>query len=241
MGLRLQQIWFIYLLLSTSLTTSKFNDRSVADYRSWRRNVAHNIVAYDQLGGRALAWRVCQYESGLPYNEVVQSVVKQVDTYLSGNGVTGRTMTWLALIAWYCSASRPGYRKFVNSVPDRNLAPHYVFDPPNVAAVSKEIYGTLMAFRVTLSIPRGPVTKIVNEDGAYSIKSINFKRVVVRLTISAMRLGIAAFMWEAGTRFLVYTIEMSDLLLNAGEPSAGPKHHWCARSICTMVVPHPQL
>ena len=52
-------------------------------------------------------------------------------------------------------------------------------------------------------------------DGRYIVAKLSRERLVGRVAISVIRLTIAGFMFYQGTLFLVYTISISDLLLNA--------------------------
>ena len=53
------------------------------------------------------------------------------------------------------------------------------------------------------------------EDGVYEMRALSPKRFTVRIAVSLIRAVMAAFMVTQGTQFLVYTTEISDLLLNA--------------------------
>jgi len=97
----------------------------------------------------------------------------------------GTMMLGLSLIAWYCT-------------------------------VAQEINATINSYLVTISVPIGTSTEILSvEGGRYRVLQLSLQRLVVRVCISLIRLGIAFWMFLQGTQFLVYTISISDLLLNA--------------------------
>ena len=101
-----QQSSFIYLLDTTDLTEPEYASDDVADYRSWRRSQAHAFAAYDPITQTSLSYRVCSGDAALQVSANVQSDYQDVAAYLDENGLKGRLMLGLALLAWYCS--KPG-------------------------------------------------------------------------------------------------------------------------------------
>ena len=90
-----------------------------------------------------------------------------------------------------------------------------------MAAVAKEINGTVESYHITRSVPMGPKTVLVRTaEGGFEVQALASGRVLARLLVSIVRLTLAAFMIFDGTKFLVYEIGIGDLLLNAGAPSA---------------------
>ena len=180
------QSLFIYLLGTTSLTQAEYDEDLVAQYRSWRRNEAHSVQNYDVLGDQSLAVRVCNGDV-LSVSATVADAYGDVEAYLEDSNWKGTMMAGLALIAWYCT-------------------------------VMKEVNGTINSYFVTRSIPVLPTnetTIVKNNNGGYRITSLSRERLVVRVFVSAIRFGIAFMMFLQGTQFLVYTISIGDLLLNA--------------------------
>ena len=64
---RVAQALFVYLLASTELTKPEYDEDAVAQYRSWRRNEAHEVASYDRLTDRTLASRVCTVTPSGPH------------------------------------------------------------------------------------------------------------------------------------------------------------------------------
>ena len=109
----------------------------------------------------------------------------EVDQYLGDGGSKGTLMCGLALIAWYCT-------------------------------VAKEVNATISSYFVTRSIPIGSSTQIIKEkEGRYFIVMLSWQRLCIRMGVSIVRIVLAVFMFIQGTQFLVYTISLEDLLLNA--------------------------
>ena len=51
--------------------------------------------------------------------------------------------------------------------------------------------------------------------GRFRIEQLARTRLYVRIMVSAIRVGVAAMMWYQGTQYLIYTVDIGDLLLNA--------------------------
>ena len=100
----LMQVLFIYLLATTSLTKAQFTQQLVAQYRSWRRNEAHSVVNYDELGQSSLTSHVCDGDV-LSRSAEIADDFGTVDEYLGDGRWKGTYMCALALIAWYCTVS----------------------------------------------------------------------------------------------------------------------------------------
>ena len=207
---------FVYLLASTGLTKPQYDSESVVQYRSWRRNEAHQVDNYDRLTDRTLAARVCAVRSRLhsgaaelraariqcidastPFtlrrqgdllsqSATIAGDYEEVKAYLDTGGAKGTLMLGLALFAWYCT-------------------------------VSREINATIDSYHVTRSIPYGNATKIKKDpiSGEFTVEQLSKERLAIRMGVSFLRLITAGFMFYQGTQFLVYTIDIGDLLLNA--------------------------
>ena len=150
---------------------SEFSEQDVASYRTWRRNIAHDVINYDLLSDTSLSYRVCQGNAAISSSATISQDYGTISAYLEEGGMKGRLMCALALAAWYCT-------------------------------VAKELYATSTSTRVTLSIPLGDRTRIVKlpppsieESGAYVIVQISAARLIVRLTVTLMRITIAFWMW----------------------------------------------
>ena len=116
----------------------------------------------------------------------IQEDYDEVFAYLEGGGAKGTLMLGLALFAWYCT-------------------------------VSQEVNATIDSYHVTRSIPYGNTTKIHKhkQSGEFTVVQLSKERLAIRVFVSLLRLVTAAFMFYQGTQFLVYTIDIGDLLLNA--------------------------
>ena len=76
------------------------------------------------------------------------------------------------------------------------------------------------AYETSLSmsfIPRGSHTKVVIDeiDGTYKVMQLSEGRRLIREAMSAVRLCVSAFLTYQGTQYLIYTIAVEELLLNA--------------------------
>ena len=80
---------------------------------------------------------------------------------------------------------------------------------------SKEIATCLGIARCLWNLPAGEESVMNDLAGKYTLEQLSRSRLVFGLTICTVRVAIAILMLFSGTRFLVYTIELSRLLLQA--------------------------
>ena len=115
---------------------------------------------------------------------------EKVDQYISsmalGVGLSnGTVMCLLALLSWYMT-------------------------------ISKEIRDAVRAHFALASVPAGHPTKIVHEgEGIYRIVQLSPTRKLLRELISLLRLVITFLLTSQATPFLVYSIDLGDLMMNA--------------------------
>ena len=93
---------FCYIVAG-ALSDANVTEDTVAELRTWRRNVAHHVDHYDELSQRTLAERVCAEDAGLEMSGSQAVSYGELRSYLGpGDGAnnTGQAMCTLALFAW---------------------------------------------------------------------------------------------------------------------------------------------
>ena len=84
---------------------------------------------------------------------------------------------------------------------------------------SKEISTTFSVLRALEAIPVASHTEMrVDKDGMYRILQVTSRRRLAALLLAGMRGAIAVSMLISGTMFLIYTIELSRLMLQVVTP-----------------------
>jgi len=180
------QTAFLWIIIVSSMTKANYDEESVFEIRSWRRNVAHHISNYDELTDTSLAHRVCTGDSGLSVSAQISGKFDEVDEYIQHGYLVGTMMCALALVSWYMTLGKEGL-----SIVD--------------------------GFQSIVYLPRGSTTKFEWDEKSegYHMTQITNRRVYMRLFVTCVRFAIVALMLFYGTKFLVYTISIEELLLNA--------------------------
>lgn len=161
----------------------------------WRRSSAHSLSEYDAVSRMSLAERVCTGDKSLHLSGVQMGLIEDIGKYLkpTKEGLetyfAGPVLCMVALICWYMM-------------------------------VGKEISHALGLHRGLLAIPRGE-NKIEPRENPFTqithlrLVSITNRRVVASYCLLIYRLFAAALLIYVGTFFLVYTIDVTELILNA--------------------------
>ena len=181
-------VQLVFCAIVKEMAEPTITKNAVGGYRSWRRNVAHDISGYDSISGTSLAQRVCAKEQGIESSASQMVMYTVLDQYLGpvGNLTLGTLMCCLALFVW-------------------------------VLTVSKELTACVKTARAVRLAPHAPETVLTSDDGGKTSKflSISPARKFLCLAVQLVRLGIDLWLLWYGIFYLVYTISVSDLLLNA--------------------------
>ena len=181
-------VQLVFCAIVKEMAEPTITKNAVGGYRSWRRNVAHDISGYDSISGTSLAQRVCSKDTGIETSASQMVMYTVLDQYLGpvGNLTLGTLMCCLALFVW-------------------------------VLTVSKELTACVKTARAVRLAPHAPETVLTSDDGGKTSKflSISPTRKFLCLAVQLVRLGIDLWLLWYGIFYLVYTISVSDLLLNA--------------------------
>eukprot|EP00439_Symbiodinium_sp_Y106_P022194 s3415_g2.t1 len=175
------------------------DERSILDALRWRR---HALSEYDAQSQTSLAERVCSLDKSLHISGLQVSLLDNIRKYVKPEAVgfeavfTGQMLCLVALVCWYLM-------------------------------VAKEINHALALHRGIMALPRGP-TKIISRENPFTLVthyrssdrehmflSIPYRRKVISSFLLAYRLFAACLLIYVGTFFLVYTVNVTELILNA--------------------------
>ena len=183
--------WFNFLI-------SEIDESTVADALQWRLSAAHSSTQYDAVVGKSLVERVCAEDKSLHVSGIQMTLYDDIQKYLQLDQVgvasffNGQTLCIVALLCWYMM-------------------------------VAKEVSQALALHRAILALPTSPgePTKIQARENpftqmiVYRLKSTTWKRKVVSYMLLVYRLLAAGFLIYVGSFFLAYTVNVTELLLNA--------------------------
>jgi len=171
------------------------DERSILDALRWRRSSGHALSEYDAQSQTSLAERVCSLDKSLHISGLQVSLLDNIRKYVKPEAVgfeavfTGQMLCLVALVCWYLM-------------------------------VAKEINHALALHRGIMALPRGP-TKIISRENPFTLVthyrflSIPYRRKVISSFLLAYRLFAACLLIYVGTFFLVYTVNVTELILNA--------------------------
>ncbi|CAE7023986.1 unnamed protein product, partial [Symbiodinium sp. CCMP2456] len=171
------------------------DERSILDALRWRRSSGHALSEYDAQSQTSLAERVCSLDKSLHISGLQVSLLDNIRKYVKPDAVgfeavfTGQMLCLVALVCWYLM-------------------------------VAKEINHALALHRGIMALPRGP-TKIISRENPFTLVthyrflSIPYRRKVISSFLLAYRLFAACLLIYVGTFFLVYTVNVTELILNA--------------------------
>ena len=161
----------------------------------WRRSIAHDARFYKRATQRSMAQRVCDGDAGLESSTSQQERYELLAAYL---GAVGEPRTNFG--PWMATACLVAF----------------------VLTMVKEWRATLQLGVAVVGLEAGPRTELVvgadggdDDDGTLSLLRISHARRGLMLTALAARSFIAAVLLWYGCCWLVNTIDLAELLLNA--------------------------
>ena len=177
-----------------SLTDPAFDDDDILSLRAWRRTVAHHIKYMDPVSKTSLAERVCDGDSGIEISQGQSAAHQDLDDYLENyspfGGMSNAPISvgpMMCVLALVCWSM----------------------------SVFKELNAALSFLVALLQLPRGATTEIQITTEECKIASISKARLCTVIAIQMVRMTVAGLMMWSGYLFLVNTLPIEDLLLNA--------------------------
>ena len=178
----------------TSLTDPAFDDDDISSLRKWRRSVAHHIKYMDPISKTSLGERVCDGDSGLEISQGQSAAYQDLDDYLEDYSPFGGMSN---------SPISVGPMMCVLAIVCWSMS------------VFKELNAALSFIISVLQLPRGTATVMEITAEECKIASISKTRLGSLLVIQLVRMMVAGIMMWAGYLFIVNTLPIGDLLLNA--------------------------
>jgi len=178
-----------------NFTTPQVDASSVEEAIRWRRSSGQAMSSYSPLAKESLAERVCKMDKSLEQSGIQVALYENIESYLkSGRDgfesyFTGQMLCLVALICWYLM-------------------------------VAKEVSHALALHRGIVAVPSGK-TKIDTRENPftqvrhYRLKSVARRRKLFSAILLAYRIFAAILLVWVGTFFLVYTVDVTELILNA--------------------------
>lgn len=195
----LMQLMFT-VIVRGNLASFEYGETTLAAMRQWRLAVGHHLKNYDKKDGTSFVSRVCAGDGALEMSSSQRDTLELINEYLprfdvEGHdslmkfGFIGPTMSLMALSVWILSVSREWRR-------------------------------ILQVFRALSGLPRGDKTEVqathLGDGLGWELKAVNRQRIFLyNCTVLPLRGLIALALLYAGALYLIHTIDMGDLLLNA--------------------------
>jgi len=190
----LMQIVFVAIAYY-NFTTPDINENSIVDSTRWRRSSGHAFADYSSVAKESLVRRVCNEDKSLASSGIQVALVENINKYLKleAEGLegffTGQILCIVALICWYLM-------------------------------VAKEVSHALALHRGVMAAPSGP-TKLDTRENPftqvthYRLRAVAKRRKLFSAFLLMYRLLAAVLLVVVGTTFLVYTVSVTELILNA--------------------------
>lgn len=173
----------------------EIDETTVQDATRWRRSAGHALSSYDEVSRYSLAERVCSLDKSLQESGIQMALYEHIGKYLKPDAegfeafFKGELLCIVALVCWYLM-------------------------------VAKEVSHALALHRSVSALPRGPTTLDTRENPFtkvthYRLKAMGGRRKAISFLLLLYRLFSAALLVYVGTFFLVYTVDVTELILNA--------------------------
>eukprot|EP00438_Fugacium_kawagutii_P026423 Skav202845 [mRNA] locus=scaffold954:3431:9655:- [translate_table: standard] len=170
------------------------DDVAVVSIR-WRRWSGHAMSEYSTVSRESLAERVCALDKSLSTSGIQVLLYENIGKYLKPEAqgyevlFTGPVLCLVALVCWYLM-------------------------------VAKEAGHALALHRGIMATPVGPTRMDARENPFtchvhYRLRAIPKRRKTYSAILLLYRLAIAVMLLFVGTYFLVYTVSVTELILNA--------------------------
>ena len=173
----------------------EIGQQTVQDAKSWRLQTAHTLSQYDEVTKSSLAARVCELDMSLHVSGTQTSLRKNLLDYLKDKPGTfeaffnGQALCMVAVLTWFLM-------------------------------VFKEMNQAIALIRAIVNLPTGenrvqPVTHSDTNRITFRLVALSQSRKAWCSILFVYRLVAGIMMIIVGTTFLVYTIEVEELILNA--------------------------
>eukprot|EP00930_Biecheleria_cincta_P030438 TRINITY_DN21086_c0_g1_i2.p1 TRINITY_DN21086_c0_g1~~TRINITY_DN21086_c0_g1_i2.p1 ORF type:complete len:871 (+),score=128.21 TRINITY_DN21086_c0_g1_i2:27-2615(+) len=186
----LMQVVFVMIAYFNFLEP-QLSQATIDDISAWRTSSGHDLLSYDPVTGSSLTARVCAKDGSLSVSGSQMTLYEEIEAYLQSDtdselqGIFDGQL--LCIVALVCW----------------------------FLMVAKEMNRALALHRATISVPIGPNKIAPNSTAHYVIHSLTRARRLVCWVILLYRTLAAVILIYVGIHFLVNTISVEDLILNA--------------------------
>lgn len=177
---------------------SDFTSKEIEGYDFWRKTIAHDVRYLDVVAQSSLTSRVCGGSAALEMSDTPARAVRAINEYMPSDGedspggffgeFQGRTMCTLSLVAWCCF-------------------------------ILRECRETITGARASWCLVTTPTsqskTRFARDAYFWKWRSMSRRRVILVTLVGACRLSVGVSLLYCGSLFIVHTVSLSDLLLNA--------------------------
>jgi len=192
------QVLFVCIIFS-SLIPDPLTTPKLQELMTWRLSEAHSVDNYDPQSHTSLATRVCDRAFDLSIAEQQNRLHSTVADFLAAQPLdflgawkdgapsilSGRSLCLLCIALW-------------------------------TLEILRELQKATQFGSMLWKYRRPGMTSMALVDGGIKLRHVNQTRVFVLLMVCVVpRMAIAAVLFVAGTEFLLYTVDLTDLLLNA--------------------------
>lgn len=186
------------IIIAEAFADPRFTKELVRDFKRFRYQIAHDWRHLDKARHSSLTGRICSGDQAIEMATAQVDALDSINHYLPDDDTSatfgrhqGFLMCILSLIMW-CSMVAVELRRLERII--YNL----------FRLVDTENLNTTRFRRV-------------DQEGSIKLQleCLSYRRKVVLLGVSAMRLIIAAIVLNAGMRYLINTVDLKDLVLNA--------------------------
>ena len=187
----------VYWILGASTGEAKknaYSERIVQELVEWRRSIAHDANFYKRATLRSMAQRVCDGDAGLESSTSQQERYESLAAYIGGVDEPRTNFG-----AWMATACL------------------FVF----LLSMVNELRGTLHLGVAVAALPAGRRTELSsaedgdNDGGTISLLRISHARRGIALAALVLRAVRDAVLLWFGCRWLINTVDLGELLLNA--------------------------
>ena len=168
-----------------SLGGSSLDDETLQGYHWWRTNIGHSVQFMEPLTLESLASRVCRADASLHLSETQSRQVADIRSYLDDHAPFNGALMCVLALTTW------------------------------ILTVCKDFHLLIDMFIALACVPRGRTLVGLATDKRLKLHSISVCRLLHVCCLGVVRGLIAALLLIAGVRYLISTLSLEDILLNA--------------------------
>mmetsp|Transcript_99556 Transcript_99556/g.277125 ORF Transcript_99556/g.277125 Transcript_99556/m.277125 type:complete len:656 (-) Transcript_99556:391-2358(-) len=171
-------------IVLTNFTAPDFDDTAIRQLEEWRLNTAHMYSELDEIRGVTLASRACEIDKGLASSANQVAIISSIRTYISGNWITSGPAMCMTALVLW-------YLTLIKEF-------------THIVRCCCGFWNLSTDYGDAACGGRSGITLI----------SVSRARKAWVVLATVLRLSVMGVLSYAGTLYIVYTIDVKDLLLN---------------------------